>query len=107
MTDPSRAQLRAQWRQRMIANDRVGIYRALGGVMYREGVYDQLDKITAPTLIIVGDQDVATVPARAERMHARIRGSKLVVIPGAGHSSTIEEPAAVNTALEEFLGGQK
>jgi pimeloyl-ACP methyl ester carboxylesterase len=55
-------------------------------------------------LIIVGDQDVATVPAKSERMQAAIPGSKLVVIPGAGHSSTIEEPAAVNTAVAEFLG---
>ncbi len=75
--------------------------------MYREGVYDQLGQIAAPTLIIVGDQDVATVPAKAERMHARIRGSKLVVIPGAGHTSSVEEPAAVNAALEKFLGSQK
>ena len=106
MTDPARAQQRAYWRQRLIANHRVGILRALGGVITREGVYDQLDKITAPTLIIVGDQDVATVPAKAERMRARICGSKLVVIPGAGHTSTVEEPAAVNATIEEFLEGQ-
>jgi len=44
------------------------------------------------------------VPAKAERMHARIRGSKLVVVSGAGHTSTVEEPGAVNAALEAFLG---
>ena len=106
LTDPARVQVREHWRERMIANNRIGILRALGGVINRASVYDQLDKITAPTLIIVGDQDIATVPAKAERMHARIRGSKLVVIPGAGHSSTIEDPEAVNAALKEFLSGQ-
>jgi len=31
-------------------------------------------------------------------------GSELVVIPGAGHTSTVEEPEAVNAAIEGFLG---
>jgi pimeloyl-ACP methyl ester carboxylesterase len=43
------------------------------------------------------------VPAKAERIAAAIPGAKLVVIPRAGHSSTIEEPAAVNAALASFL----
>jgi pimeloyl-ACP methyl ester carboxylesterase len=39
-------------------------------------------------------------------MHAKIKGSRLVRVPRAGHSSTIEEPAAVNAAIETFLGEQ-
>ena len=103
LEDPARARDREVWRSRMIGNDRIGVIRAVKGVIDREGVYDQLDRITTPTLIIVGDQDVATVPEKAGRMHARIAGSKLVVIPGAGHTSTVEEPAAVNEALGDFL----
>ena len=61
------------------------------------------NKSGTPTLIIVGDQDVATVPAKAERIHAQIPGSRLAIIPGAGHTSTVEEPEAVNQALLEFL----
>ena len=106
LNDPARARMREEWRERLIANHRIGITRAVRGVITREGVYDQLDRIAVPTLIIVGDQDIATVPAKAERMHARIRGSKLVTIPGAGHTSTVEEPEAVNAALEEFLNSQ-
>ena len=87
----------------MIANHRVGVSRAVKGVIDRHGIYDQIDKIAFPTLIVVGDQDSATVPEKSERMHARIRGSKMVVIPGAGHSSSVEEPAAVNQALATFL----
>jgi pimeloyl-ACP methyl ester carboxylesterase len=103
LTDPSRKELSAEWRRHMINNHRVGITRAVKGVISREGVYAQLDQIKAPTLIIVGDQDVATAPAKSERMHARIPGSKLVIISGAGHTSSVEEPEAVNAALEEFL----
>ncbi|MDM8549131.1 alpha/beta fold hydrolase [Desulfobacterales bacterium HSG2] len=103
LKDPDRAGERAVWRRRMIANDRIGITRAAQGVIDRRGVYEELHRISVPTLIIVGDQDAATVPAKSERIHARISGSKLVFIPGAGHSSTIEEPETVNTALEDFL----
>ncbi|MCA9073496.1 MAG: alpha/beta hydrolase [Planctomycetaceae bacterium] len=103
LTDPDRADERALWRQRAISNHRVGISRATNGVIDRQGVYDELDKITTPTLIIVGDQDVATVPAKSERMRDRIAGSQLKIIPGAGHTSSVEEPAAVNAAIEEFL----
>lgn len=104
LNDPARADERALWRERLIANDKIGISRAVRGVIYRLGVYDELDQITVPTLILVGDEDVATVPAKAARMHARIPGSKQIVIPRAGHTSTVEEPDAVNAALKDFLG---
>jgi pimeloyl-ACP methyl ester carboxylesterase len=48
-----------------------------------------------------------TVPAKAERIRAQIPGSRLVVIPGAGHTSTVEEPEAVNQALLEFLVNER
>ena len=103
LTDPDRKEERDEWRSRMAGNHRVGISRAVGGVINRDGVFGQIDEIKIPTLIIVGDQDVATVPAQSERMHGRIDGSEMVVIAGAGHTSSLEEPDAVNAALEDFL----
>ena len=41
--------------------------------------------------------------ARAERMARAIPGARLVVIPRAGHTSSVEEPEAVTRALGEFL----
>lgn len=107
INDESRSAKREEWKQRIISADRIGINRALFGVITREGVYEQLDKINTPTLIIVGDQDTATVPAKSERMHERIKNSKFVIIEGAGHSSSIEEPEQVNKAIEEFLVNRK
>ncbi len=103
LNDPARATLKHEWKERMVANHRIGITRAVSGVITRDGVTDRLGQIGTPTLIIVGDQDVATVPAKAELMHAGISNSKLVVIPGAGHTSTVEEPVAVTAAMAEFL----
>jgi 3-oxoadipate enol-lactonase len=104
LEDPLRGALKEEWRRRLLANDRIGITRAVTGVIDRPGIYDEIGRIALPTLVIVGDQDVATPPAKAERIQAQIPGSRLVVIPGAGHSSAIEEPEEVNQALIEFLG---
>jgi 3-oxoadipate enol-lactonase len=103
LNDPARRTQRDQLRGYLLANNQTGIYRALKGVIEREGVYEKLGKITVPTLVIVGEQDVATVPAKAERIRAGIPGAKLVRIPDAGHTSTIEQPEAVNRAIEQFL----
>lgn len=106
LADPARAAERAEYRARLAANHRIGITRAVRGVIEREGVADQLPRIRTPTLVMVGEEDVATVPAKAEAIHAGIAGSRLVRIPRAGHTSTLEAPAAVNAALVAFLASQ-
>jgi len=79
-------------------------WRAVNGVIDRAGVHDELSRISARTLVVVGDEDVATPPARAEKIAQAIAGARLVRIPRAGHSSPVEEPAAVTAAIEAFLG---
>jgi pimeloyl-ACP methyl ester carboxylesterase len=103
MTDPTRAAERKLWQQRMAGNDKRGILRALTGVIERKPIYDELGRIALPTLILVGDEDVATVPAKAQRIHEAIAGSRLVTIPHAGHTSSVEQPQAVTDAIAEFL----
>jgi pimeloyl-ACP methyl ester carboxylesterase len=102
LADPAQAELRAEWRGRLLGLRR-SIHRSVTGVIERSGVADELSSIALPTLILVGEEDVATPPPKAERIHAAIRGSRLVKLPRAGHSSTIENPAAVNAALGDFL----
>jgi 3-oxoadipate enol-lactonase len=104
LVDPARDRERALWRARLVGNRR-DIWRAVNGVIERRGVYEELGRISVPTLVVVGEEDVATVPAKAERIHQAIAGSRLVRIPRAGHSSTVEEPEAVTAAIREFLGG--
>jgi pimeloyl-ACP methyl ester carboxylesterase len=103
LTDPSRSALRAEQRRLLEANSIPGMIRTLTGIIERTTIEGELSSIRCPTLVIVGDQDVATVPAKAERIHAGIAGSRLVVVPGAGHTSTVEEPEGVNAALVPFL----
>jgi len=81
------------------------IWRAVNGVVDRAGVHHELARIKAPTLVVVGDEDVATPRPKAERIASAIAGATLVTIPRAGHSSPVEEPALVTAALEGFLRG--
>ena len=64
-----------------------------------------LAAIAVPTLVLVGEQDQLTPPALAREMAAAIPQARLVVVPECGHASTLEQPQAVNTALEEWLRG--
>jgi 3-oxoadipate enol-lactonase len=63
----------------------------------------ELEKIQAPTHLVVGDEDTLTPPALARSMAARIPGARLTVIKGAGHLSNIEQPEAFNAAVLAFL----
>jgi pimeloyl-ACP methyl ester carboxylesterase len=105
LADPVRAAEGAAWRRVMLANHPVGTRRAILGVLWRRSVAGELARIQAPTLILVGDEDDPAPPAKARRIHQRIGGSRLVVIPNAGHTLPVEAPEAVNAALAEFLAG--
>jgi len=63
----------------------------------------KLENIAVPAHIVVGDEDALTPPALSRAMAARIPGSRLTVIAGAGHLSNIEQPAAFNQAVLAFL----
>ncbi len=104
MTDPARSADRDIWRKRIIGNHRIGITRAVKGVIDRKSVMDELANIACPTLVAVGDEDTATVPAKSERIAAAIKGARLSIIPSAGHSSTIEQPDHVSDLIERFIG---
>jgi pimeloyl-ACP methyl ester carboxylesterase len=64
-----------------------------------------LATIDCPTLVLVGEQDELTPPERAREIADGIRGARLVMVPGAGHLSTLEQPHAVTGALVEWLAG--
>ena len=103
LNDPQRAELKRQWRQNLIANRRIGVARAAMGAIERGPVYDELNRISAPTLVARGDEDMAISLEQAKRIHSRIAGSKLAIIPRAGHTPTVEEPAIVNGLLENLF----
>ncbi|MEJ2624554.1 MAG: alpha/beta fold hydrolase [Pseudolabrys sp.] len=64
-----------------------------------------LSQIKCPTLVLTGDNDDLTTPELAREIAGGIAGSTLVIVPDCGHLSTLEQPAAVNAALAEWLRG--
>lgn len=101
--DPVKKKMLQEWTARLRSR-RKTTARALMGVMTRpEFRVQELAAIRCPTLIITGEDDTAQVPANSERLAAAIPQAKLVRIAGAGHSSSLEEPDAVTTAMREFI----
>jgi pimeloyl-ACP methyl ester carboxylesterase len=105
LRDPARAAERSEMARRLAAIDRAGAARATLGVIERRAVQNELGHIRTPTLILSGADDRAIVPRRARKTAEAIAGARFVSIPRAGHTSTVEEPAAVNAALDEFWRG--
>ena len=80
-----------------------GIAAAQRGMAERRDATDSLAKIACPTLVLVGEEDASSPPAEMREMARRIPRSQFVEIPAAGHLSPLENPAAVNAAILEFL----
>ncbi|HYH85471.1 MAG TPA: alpha/beta fold hydrolase [Pyrinomonadaceae bacterium] len=94
-------------RAMMLGTNPRGAAAALRGMAARRDQTDLLTEINVPTLIVVGTEDALTPPSDAETMHAKIEGSRLVKIEGAGHVSNVERPEDFNRAIGEFLSGMR
>jgi pimeloyl-ACP methyl ester carboxylesterase len=64
---------------------------------------DVLPTIDVPTLLLYGDKDVRAPSNVAHDLHARIPGSRLVVISGAGHVCSIDAAERFNSEVRAFL----
>ena len=87
-----------------LLGDDPGTHAAIWDMISELDLDDRLHEISCPTLVLVGQQDASTPPAVARRLAGAIKGSSLIIIPEASHIVTVEAPAAVNTALLNFLG---
>jgi pimeloyl-ACP methyl ester carboxylesterase len=62
-----------------------------------------LSRIHVPTLVLCGRQDLATPVEAAREIAADIDGARLVVVETCGHLAPLEQPAAVNAALLDWM----
>jgi pimeloyl-ACP methyl ester carboxylesterase len=81
-----------------------GLARAGRGMLTQRDahVINALPSIRVPSLVIVGAKDTPFLAA-ADYMAAKIPGARKVVIADAGHASNIDQPAAFNEAVIDFL----
>lgn len=71
-------------------------------IIHRPDSRPLLATIKVPTLVVVGEGDQITPPDAAREMHEGIPGSKLLVVPRAGHLALLEQPEPVHAALKEW-----
>lgn len=89
-------------RQQILATPLQG-YVGCSEAIRRLNYLEQLEAVTATTLIMVGADDPGTPVSASEAMHAQIKNSQLVVIPKAAHLSNIEQARIFNDNLMAFL----
>ena len=77
----------------------------MGAAFADADLRDVLPAIDVPVLLVYGDRDRRASLEVAEDMHARIPGSKLAVVHGAGHIVNVEAPERFDDELRGFLRG--
>lgn len=89
----------------MIARqDPAGVAASSRAMAARPDRMSLLKQITAPALVITGSKDVLIAPTESHAMAAELPNAQLVMIPDVGHLSCLEDPAAFNSAVRDFLG---
>ncbi len=102
-TIENRNDLVEQVRSMIVKNQSSGIIVDLMAMAVRPNSTALLSHIACPTLVIVGEDDVATQPSESYYMRERIAQAQLTTIPNAGHLSNYEQPEAFNQAFLSFL----
>lgn len=82
---------------------REGLFQGTLAVATRGDLLPRLGELRHPTVVVVGDEDRATPPSRAERIAAHIPGATLERLRQTGHLSALEQPELVALAVRAFL----
>lgn len=90
------------WRDGIAVTPREG-YAACCDALRDWDFREDLGSISAPTLVVVGEDDPATTPGDARLLADNIPDAKLVVIPGARHLVNVEQPEAFTAAVLDHL----
>ena len=88
--------------KRIRINSPVAIGRATDACM-AFNLNDEIGKISLPTLILSGREDVFTPIHLAEQIHRSIQGSEWKILEGVGHNLYIEKPALLTHMTLDFL----
>ena len=89
-------------RQMILATNADG-YMGCGSAVRDMAQSTMLLKIKTPTLVLSGEYDPACTVDQGTVLHRLIAGSKMVVLKDAAHLSNIEQPAAFNRSVREFI----
>ena len=102
LENPKNKEAYKTWVNELQSNKRT-ITKSVEAVIYRKGVEDEIRGIQCPTMVVVGDEDVATKPEKAKFIQMSIPEARLHMVPGAGHSSCIEKPDEINKLIGDWM----
>ena len=88
----------------MIAGSPPEGYAACCGAIARMDLRGELGRVQAPTLVVSGEQDVATPVADQELIAGAVAGARHSVVSPAAHLAAVEQPERVNGLIAGFLG---
>jgi non-heme chloroperoxidase len=81
------------------------VFKELFKDMLETDLSAELNKISAPALLVWGDQDAILTRRDQQALANALPNSRLVVYPGAGHSPHWEEPEHFASDLVSFIDG--
>ena len=93
-----------EWNSRFRELHVPSILHGIDAVRFRDDLSPRLAEITCPALVLVGAEDKALPPRRSRQLADSLPDARFVQVPGAGHLSAQEAPAAVTEAMSELLG---
>ena len=94
--------LKADALARVVIRPEVG-FHFFRGEGFTYDWFDELDRIRCPTLVLAGELDPVTTVADHEELAAAIPGSRLEVLPNAGHGVFRDRPAEALSIIREFV----
>jgi 2-succinyl-6-hydroxy-2,4-cyclohexadiene-1-carboxylate synthase len=97
-------ELRARQRPGRLRHDPLKLAQLLrsAGQGATPPVWDRLDELRCPVLLVAGERDEPYVAA-ANRMASLMPNARVSVVPGAGHAPQLEQPLLVAELLDEYL----
>lgn len=90
-------------RKMILRQSASGLIAGLRALRDRPDAAPALESLAVPILVLVGEFDTVTPLLTAARIAGIVQKSQLSHIPGAGHMSNLENPAAFNSAVIGFL----
>lgn len=97
-------EVKRHWMGRWRKQPTDGAVDTMHAVSRREDLTDRLVEVTAPAIVVHGQDDLAIEMALAEVLASGLPNLvEFTTVPGAGHSSTVERPGPVTDAVDRFL----
>ena len=97
----------AQLRKMVLRHSKQDFYGQIQALLNRPDAEQVLGQIQVPTLLMSGTEDQWSPVAQHQAIQQHIAGSRLVILEGVGHMSTVEAPEQIALAMRDWLSQQE